>query len=193
MSFTIGICLWLTYGLATRQGPVILSNAVTLALQCAILFLKVRYAREHKRALRGAATPERGTISWFEVPEWRAHWRCIAELVRTYELIEYLRGPDNEVHALQLIDQNGSLYLANCDRQRKGIRFSRARQRTHHRQATGAVVTNIRKHQRRSSLGLFASTCGSKSSTTMSPASGTYDVTIQTTSFPTSGPVDISP
>jgi MtN3 and saliva related transmembrane protein len=45
VSFTIGICLWLTYGLATRQGPVILSNAVTLTLQCAIIFLKLRYSR----------------------------------------------------------------------------------------------------------------------------------------------------
>jgi MtN3 and saliva related transmembrane protein len=45
VSFTIGIILWLTYGLLTHQMPVILSNAVTLALQCAILYLKVRYAR----------------------------------------------------------------------------------------------------------------------------------------------------
>ena len=49
LSFTIGICLWLTYGLATRQGPVILSNAVTLMLQCAIIFLKLRYARAAER------------------------------------------------------------------------------------------------------------------------------------------------
>jgi MtN3 and saliva related transmembrane protein len=57
VSFTIGICLWLIYGVATRQGPVILSNAVTLALQCAILFLKMRYSRKRERA-HEAATPE---------------------------------------------------------------------------------------------------------------------------------------
>ncbi len=45
VSFTIGIICWLIYGIATRQGPVILSNTVTLALQCAILYLKLRYAR----------------------------------------------------------------------------------------------------------------------------------------------------
>jgi MtN3 and saliva related transmembrane protein len=49
VSFTVGIILWLIYGLATRQGPVILSNAVTLTLQCAILYLKLRYARASKR------------------------------------------------------------------------------------------------------------------------------------------------
>ncbi len=45
VSFTVGIVLWLIYGIATRQGPVILSNAVTLLLQCAIIYLKLRYAR----------------------------------------------------------------------------------------------------------------------------------------------------
>ena len=46
--FTVGIVLWLTYGIATHQRPVILANAVTLALQVAIIFLKVRYARAGK-------------------------------------------------------------------------------------------------------------------------------------------------
>ena len=43
--FTVGIVLWLAYGIATHQRPVILANAVTLALQAAIIFLKLRYAR----------------------------------------------------------------------------------------------------------------------------------------------------
>ena len=41
--FTLGIVLWLAYGLWLRLLPIILPNAVTLALQCAILFLKLRY------------------------------------------------------------------------------------------------------------------------------------------------------
>lgn len=45
VSFTVGVALWLAYGVATRQRPVILANVVTLALQCAILFLKIRYGR----------------------------------------------------------------------------------------------------------------------------------------------------
>jgi MtN3 and saliva related transmembrane protein len=43
VSFTVGVTLWLIYGIAVRQAPVILANAVTLGLQCAILFLKLRY------------------------------------------------------------------------------------------------------------------------------------------------------
>ena len=48
--FTVGIVLWLTYGLATHQRPVIVANAVTLALQCAIIFLKLRYERARVRS-----------------------------------------------------------------------------------------------------------------------------------------------
>lgn len=53
-SFTTGILLWLIYGIAMRQAPVILANAVTLALQCAILFLKLRYRRSGRSAGVGA-------------------------------------------------------------------------------------------------------------------------------------------
>jgi MtN3 and saliva related transmembrane protein len=42
--FATGITLWLVYGIATRQMPVIVANAVTLGLQGAILCLKLRYA-----------------------------------------------------------------------------------------------------------------------------------------------------
>ncbi len=45
VSFTVGIILWLIYGIATHQRPVILANLATLALQCAIIYLKLRYAR----------------------------------------------------------------------------------------------------------------------------------------------------
>jgi MtN3 and saliva related transmembrane protein len=44
VSFMAGVTLWLAYGIATRQMPVIVANAVTLILQCAILLLKLRYA-----------------------------------------------------------------------------------------------------------------------------------------------------
>jgi MtN3 and saliva related transmembrane protein len=54
VSFTIGIVLWLIYGIAVRQMPVILANAVTLLLQCGIIYLKVRYARKTKVAVEFA-------------------------------------------------------------------------------------------------------------------------------------------
>ena len=39
----IGILLWLVYGLALADGPLIASSAVTLAITAAILALKIRY------------------------------------------------------------------------------------------------------------------------------------------------------
>ena len=50
LCFTVGVVLWLMYGLLTHQRPVILANAVTLVLQAAIIFLKVRYSRHRKAA-----------------------------------------------------------------------------------------------------------------------------------------------
>lgn len=49
VGFTVGISLWLLYGIITRQMPVILANAVTLALQGSIIFMKLRYAKAEKR------------------------------------------------------------------------------------------------------------------------------------------------
>jgi len=54
VSFTVGVTLWLVYGIAVKQMPVIVANAVTLALQCAILFLKVRYKRAGKKGARAS-------------------------------------------------------------------------------------------------------------------------------------------
>ncbi len=42
-AFTIGVALWLVYGLAIHDWPLIGSNAVTLALMVPILVLKLRY------------------------------------------------------------------------------------------------------------------------------------------------------
>lgn len=42
-AFTLGIALWLVYGIALGDLPLILSNTVTLALQLIIVGLKLRY------------------------------------------------------------------------------------------------------------------------------------------------------
>lgn len=49
--FSIGVALWLAYGILIGSLPVIIANSVTLALSLAIMGLKVRYAR-HDRARR---------------------------------------------------------------------------------------------------------------------------------------------
>jgi MtN3 and saliva related transmembrane protein len=48
--FTVGIALWLAYGISLRLLPVILPNVVTLALQGTIIYLKLRYSRRARRA-----------------------------------------------------------------------------------------------------------------------------------------------
>lgn len=42
-AFTAGVGLWLVYGLALGDWPLIVANAVTLALMSVILALKLRY------------------------------------------------------------------------------------------------------------------------------------------------------
>jgi MtN3 and saliva related transmembrane protein len=41
--FTVGVGLWLTYGLLLHDWPLMLANGVTLVLSLAILILKIRY------------------------------------------------------------------------------------------------------------------------------------------------------
>ena len=43
--FSLGLALWLAYGIRIGSSPVIAANAVTLALNLAILALKRRYDR----------------------------------------------------------------------------------------------------------------------------------------------------
>ncbi|HEY7852306.1 MAG TPA: SemiSWEET transporter, partial [Caulobacteraceae bacterium] len=41
--FSVGILLWLIYGLMVRDAPLIAANAVTLVLALTILVLKLRH------------------------------------------------------------------------------------------------------------------------------------------------------
>jgi len=43
VAFSLGVVLWLVYGLAIGDWPLIGSNAVTLALMAPILAMKLRY------------------------------------------------------------------------------------------------------------------------------------------------------
>ncbi len=42
-SFTIGIALWLAYGLVKGEAPIIVWNAITLVLAAAILAMKAKF------------------------------------------------------------------------------------------------------------------------------------------------------
>lgn len=41
--FTLGIALWLVYGLMISAWPIVIANIITLALASLILFMKLRY------------------------------------------------------------------------------------------------------------------------------------------------------
>jgi MtN3 and saliva related transmembrane protein len=43
--FILGIAFWLTYGILLHQRPIIMWNAVTFGLGCAMLYAKLRYGR----------------------------------------------------------------------------------------------------------------------------------------------------
>ncbi len=43
VAFTVGIALWLAYGIGRRDWPLIAANGVTLALMLPIVAMKLRY------------------------------------------------------------------------------------------------------------------------------------------------------
>ena len=45
-AFTLGVALWLVYGLSLGAWPVVIANAITLALALSILTMKLRYGRK---------------------------------------------------------------------------------------------------------------------------------------------------
>ncbi len=47
--FSLGVRLWLLYGIRISSRPGIEANAVTLALSLAILILKLRYDRQRRK------------------------------------------------------------------------------------------------------------------------------------------------
>jgi MtN3 and saliva related transmembrane protein len=50
--FSVGVFLWLLYGIYTGSRPVIASNALTLVLSVSILILKLRYDRHAAEELK---------------------------------------------------------------------------------------------------------------------------------------------
>ncbi len=55
--FSIGLVLWLIYGIIIHSTPVIVANAFTLVLALAIVVLKIRYSRLHSRSRHDSDRP----------------------------------------------------------------------------------------------------------------------------------------
>lgn len=48
-AFTAGVALWLVYGISLGELPIIVANALTLALAATILTMKILVEREQRR------------------------------------------------------------------------------------------------------------------------------------------------
>lgn len=48
-TFTAGVALWLAYGLALGEWPIVVANAVTLALAATILVTKIVVERQQRQ------------------------------------------------------------------------------------------------------------------------------------------------
>ena len=54
LAFTVGVALWLAYGVMTRAWPVIIANGITLLLAAGILRLKLEEAGKRGKPKDGA-------------------------------------------------------------------------------------------------------------------------------------------
>lgn len=43
--FTLGVAVWLAYGIVLGEAPMMLANGLTLVLACAVLIMRLRYGR----------------------------------------------------------------------------------------------------------------------------------------------------
>ena len=48
--FTLGVAIWLAYGIVLGETPMILANSVSLVLACAVLAMKLKYGRREAQA-----------------------------------------------------------------------------------------------------------------------------------------------
>jgi len=52
--FSLGVLLWLVYGLAIHSRPVVIANGITLVLALSILVMKLRHMWQQVRRIRAA-------------------------------------------------------------------------------------------------------------------------------------------
>lgn len=48
--FTLGVAVWLAYGIVLKETPMMVANSVTLVLACAVLGMKLRYGKRESQA-----------------------------------------------------------------------------------------------------------------------------------------------
>ena len=58
-AFTVGVALWLLYGVVTAQWPIVVANGITLGLAATILTIKIVEDRKSAQAQVRARTQKR--------------------------------------------------------------------------------------------------------------------------------------
>ena len=56
--FTVGIAVWLAYGIVLGETPMMVANSLSLVLACTVLAMKLRYGKASARAPARAAPPD---------------------------------------------------------------------------------------------------------------------------------------
>lgn len=51
--FTLGVAVWLAYGIVLGEVPMIFANSTTLVLACAVLVMKLKYGKHAKGEQHG--------------------------------------------------------------------------------------------------------------------------------------------
>lgn len=46
LTFTLGIVLWLVYGICIESAPIILANTITVVLSLLLVYFKLKYSRK---------------------------------------------------------------------------------------------------------------------------------------------------
>ena len=54
--FTLGIAVWLAYGIVLRQPPMMVANSLSLVLACAVLVMKLKYGKRRQAQPRDGTT-----------------------------------------------------------------------------------------------------------------------------------------
>ena len=55
--FTLGVAVWLAYGIVLGEVPMMIANASTLVLACAVLVMKLKYGKKAKPGDAGKPEP----------------------------------------------------------------------------------------------------------------------------------------
>jgi MtN3 and saliva related transmembrane protein len=53
--FTLGVAVWLAYGIVLEEAPMMIANSLSLVLACAVLVMKLKYGGKDKQRPDGAS------------------------------------------------------------------------------------------------------------------------------------------